>query len=255
MFDNESTSLKEAMAGKSDLRKTQIKELDLWKKWKENGENPEDLKPLLHSFRPLIRKHANFWANRADLPPQSVHVAFQKQFVSALQTYDPNKGAKLGSWVTTNLSKGKAQRWVSTYQDPLRVQENRYYKTGIWDNAYATLKDQLDRDPTTREMAEKLGWSESETGRMEAEKRGTVFGVSSGFDPTSVAPSKESEALKLVRYTLTPDELNVFDHLGGYYGKPQLRPGEIAKKFGFSPSKVTRIKNSITKKLEEYLEE
>lgn len=254
MFDDENTSLKEAMAGPTDLQETQLRELDLWKKWKDNGQNPEDLKPLMQSFRPLIRKNANFWASRADMPPQAVHAAFQKQFVVALQTYDPNKGAKLGSWVTTNLSKGKAQRWISKYQDPIRVQENRYYKTGMWDNAYATLKDQLGRDPTTLEMSEKLGWSEAEVGRMESEKRGLSW-MDSSFDPTAVSPSKESDALKMVRYTLTPDELNVFDHLGGYYGKPQMRPGEIAKKFGFSPSKVTRIKNSITKKLEEYLEE
>lgn len=243
------------MASPTDLKETQRKELELWKKWKDNGQKPEDLKPLMQSFRPVIRTQANLLANRADLPPAAVHAEFQKQFVKAVQTYDPSKGTQLGSWVHTNLKRGKAQRWVSTYQDPLRVQENRYYKTGIWDNAFANLKDQLGREPTTREMSEELGWSESEAGRMESEKRKTFFGGSEGFDPVSVVPSKESDALKMVRYTLTPDELQVFDHLGGYYGKPQLRPGEIAKKFGYSPSKVSRIKNSITKKLEEYLEE
>jgi DNA-directed RNA polymerase specialized sigma subunit len=250
-----STFLKEAMADAPDLRETQRKELDLWKKWKDNGQKPEDLKPLMQSFKPVIRKQANAWASRADLPPQAVHAAFQKQFVQALQTYDPDKGAKLGSWVTTNLHHGKAQRWISTYQDPLRVQENRYYKMGMWDNAFANLKDQLGREPSTREIAEHLGWSESETGRMEAEKRKTVFGSSSGFDPTAVTPSKESDALKMVRYNLNPQELQVFDYLGGYYGKPQLRPGEIAKKLNLNPSKVTRIKNAISKKLGEYLEE
>jgi DNA-directed RNA polymerase specialized sigma subunit len=241
----------EKTAAKDDLSTTKQKEIDLWNHWKENGEQPDHLRPLLHSLRPVIRGQANFWASRADLPPEAVHAEFTNQAVRALQTYNPDKGAALGSWVRTNLR--KAQRWVSQYQDPTRIQENRYYKTGAWDNAVATLDDQLGREPTTRELSEHLGWSEAEAGRMEAEKRKSGFSTGfEGYDQTSIMPSRESEKLRLVRYELGPNELQVFDYTVGANGKPQLRPGEIAKKLSMSPSKVTRIRTAIAKKLNEY---
>jgi hypothetical protein len=248
LYDLDDELEKDSMDPK-DLSSTKAVEFDLWKKWKENNEHPDYLKPLLHSLRPVIRGQANSWASRADLPPAAVHAEFTRQAVNAFKTYNPNKGAALGSWVRTNLR--KAQRWVSQYQDPMRIQENRYYKTGEWDNALATLDEQLGREPTTREMAEQLGWSEAEAGRMEAEKRKSSFNT--GFDdPTTLIPSREAEKLRLIRFELSPEELQVFDYTIGANGKPMLRPGEIAKKLGLNPSKVTRIRNSINKKLSGY---
>jgi hypothetical protein len=242
-FDKEAASILEL----------QKKELELWNKWNEGGQRPDDLRPLLKSLRPLIRSKSNFWANRADLPPAAVHAEFNKRALGALRTYNPTKGTQLKSWVTTNLK--KAQRWVSSYQDPTRMQETRYYKAGQWDNAKATLDEQLNREPTTLEMAEFLGWPEAEAGRMEAEKRDVFYTSLSpdGFDPTSIMPSREVEVLNLIRPELNPEETLVYEHTIGFGGKPQLRPGEIAKKLRMSPSKVTRIRNAITKKIERYL--
>lgn len=238
---------------KKDLSETKQQELEMWQQWKTGGERPNDLRPLLKSFRPLVRSRANHWASRAELPPESVHAEFNRQFVNALKSYDPNKGAALGSWVTNNLK--KAQRWVSQHQDPTRVQEHRYYKMGEWDNALATLDDQLGREPSTREMAEYLGWSEAEAGRMESEKRKSLYSSGfGGFDPTSITPSREAEVMRLVRYELSPEELQVYDYTVGSFGKPQLRPGQIAKQLNMSPSKVTRIRNSISSKIKDHLE-
>ena len=241
----------EKTAAKKDLFETKKNEFDLWNKWKEGGEKPEDLKPLLQSFRPYIRGKANFWSSRADLPPAAVHAEFTYQAVNAFKTYDPSKGSALGTWVTGTLK--KAQRWVSKYQDPLRFQEKRYYKAGVWDNAKATLEDRFNREPTTREMAEHLGWSEAEAGRLEAEKRGAVFSSGlEGYDSTKIVPSREAEKLRLVQYELSPEEQQVYDYTIGANGKPQLRPGEIATRLNISPSKVTRIRAMIAKKMNEY---
>jgi hypothetical protein len=249
---DEYLSKEAARKGKS-LEELRAQDVVLWEKWKANGEKPEDLRPLLKNARGLIRSKSNFWASRADLPPAAVHAEFTNQYVNAIKSYDPNKGTALGSWATTNLK--KAYRWVMQHQDPMRTQENRYYQMGKWDNAHANLSEQLNRDPTTREMSEAMGMSESEAGRMESEKRGTLYssGFEGGYDPTQIMPSEEGERLKLVRYELNdPRELAVFDYTVGMYGKPQLRPSEIAKKLKTSPSTITRIRQKIAKKLGEY---
>jgi hypothetical protein len=244
--------VKESARRGKDLSEIKAQDFELWQKWKAGGEQPEDLRPLLKNFRNMIRGKANFWASRADLPPASVHAEFNLQFVNALKSYNPNKGAALGTHVTNRLK--KAQRWVSQNQDPIRAQEKRYYDMGRWDNTFATLSDQLGREPTTREMAENMGYSEAEAGRMEREKRKALYSSGfEGYDPTQIMPSAEGERLKLVRYELIdPTELSVFDYTVGTYGKPQLKPSEIAKKLGISPSKVTRIRQKIAGKLEEY---
>lgn len=244
--------IKEASKRGKDLSEIKAQDFELWQKWKQGGEKPDDLRPLLRNFRGLIRSRSNFWASRADLPPAAVHAEFNNQFVNALKSYNPDKGTQLGTWVYGRLR--KAQRWVTQHQDPTRTQENRYYRMGAWDNKFATLSEQLNREPNTREMAEALGWTESEAGRMESEKRKSLYSSGfEGYDPTQIMPSVEAERLKLYRYELTdPKELAVFDYTVGMYGKPQLRPSEIAKKLKTSPSTITRIRQKIAKGLEEY---
>jgi hypothetical protein len=76
------------------------KDFELWKTWKESGEDPNLFRPLLQQFRGLIRNKADRWARNVDLPPAVVHAEFNNQFLNAARTYDPHKGAALGTWVT-----------------------------------------------------------------------------------------------------------------------------------------------------------
>ena len=239
-------------AKEEDRAELRARDLQLWSDWKQNGEKADDLRPLLSNFRGMIRGKANFWASRADMPEAAVHAEFNRQFVNALQSYNPEKGANLGTWVTNRLK--KAQRWVTEHQDPTRTQETRYYQMGKWDNSFATLSDQFNRDPTTREMAEHLGWSEPEAGRMEREKRKSLYSSRfDGWDPTQIMPSAASEQLKFARYELhDPTELAVYDYTIGAYGKEQLKPNQIAQKLKISPSKVTRIRQKIAGILDTY---
>jgi DNA-directed RNA polymerase specialized sigma subunit len=230
------------------------KDIELWKAWKESGEDPNLFRPLLQQFRGLIRNKADRWARNIDLPPAVVHAEFNNQFLNAARTYDPNKGAALGTWVTQRLL--KANRYLTTYQNPARIVETRTgHQKGLYDNAVSTLEDQFGREASTREISEYLGWAPAEVGRMQAESRKALYssGYSSGFDPAVNMPSRETEVLRLIKPQLDSEELLVYEHLIGDAGKAKLRPGEIAKKFGWNASKVTRIKNSIAEKVKRYM--
>lgn len=243
---------KEAMGRIEDLSKIQAKELGMWKEWKAGGEEPAGLQPLLRSFRPMIRQKANMFANNVDLPPAAVHAEFQQAAINAFKGYNPDKGAALGTWVNINLQ--KAQRWVAKYQNPARIQESRQYRIGEFQNATATLDNRLGRPPTVEELSEHLGWAPNTIRLLSSEirKAHPSSGYEErGYDPTSVMPSAESEKLKLVKYELTPEETQVYEYTIGD-GKPALKPGEIAQKLGWSPSKVSRIRNSIVAKMEKY---
>jgi len=235
-----------------DLGQVKQRELELWKNWNAGGQKPEDLRPLLRSFKPLIRKQANQWVSTGDvdIPPEAVYAEFNKQFVKALQTYDPDKG-QLGSWVTGNLR--KAKRWMATYRHPARMGESRFYMTGQYDRAKAYLNDQLGREPSTIEIADYMQQPVAEIGRLEMEKRKSLPSGGWEFDPTTISPSKEAEALRLAMYEMTPQEQLVAEYTLGMNGKPTLKAGEIAVKLGVSASKVSHIRAAITDKLSKYM--
>jgi DNA-directed RNA polymerase specialized sigma subunit len=199
----------------------------------------------------MIRSQSNRFAGNVELPPAAIHSEFTRQAVNAFDTYNPQKGAALGTWVRTNLQKG--QRWVATYQNTARIGEHRHYKVGQFQNAYATLDDQLGREPTNTELSEHLKWSPKETSRMGAEIRKAHIESAYEGDPTTIMPSRESEVLQLVKYDLTPQEQLVYEHTIGAGGKQQLKPGQIAKKLRMSPAKVTRVRQGIYDKMKGHM--
>lgn len=230
------------------------KDYELWQAWKESGEHPDYFRPLLQNCRGLIRKASYRWEKNIDLPPAVIHAEFNKQFLNAARRYDPNKGSAFNTWVTNNLR--KANRYLNTYQNPARIVETRTgHQKGLYDNAISTLEDQYGRDPTTNEVSDHLGWSPAEVGRAKAESRKALYtsNYSDGLDPSIHMPSRETELLKMIKPQLSHEETLVYEHLIGDGGKEKLRPGEIATKLGWNPSKVTRLKNAIADKIKKYM--
>lgn len=233
---------------KSDLRQ---QDLQLWRQWKDNGEKPEDLRPLLTNFRGIIRGQSNRWANNVEVPPAVVHAEFNKQAINAFRRYDPNKGTQLNTWVHNNLI--KAQRFVTSIQNTARISEKRVYKIGEYQRAASSLDDMFGRPPTTEEMADHLGWSAKEVMQVSTDNRKDLIESAFEGDPTTIMPSRTSEVLRLVYCDLTPEEQLVYEYTLGAGGKPQLTPGKIAKKLGMSSSKVTRVRDKIYKKTQEFM--
>jgi hypothetical protein len=222
-------------------------DLDLWHHWNNNGRQPEHLRPLFTNFRGMIRRHVNRYVGNVEVPPAAIKQEFNERFVQALQTYQPGKGAGIGTWVDIHLKKG--QRWIGAHQNIARIAEPRTQKVGDFKTAKAHLDNTLGREPTTFELSEHLGWPEREVARMQSELRKSNVASSWEIDPIDIMPSKEKEALLMVRYDLSPEELLVHDHTIGYGGKPQLRPMEIAKQLNMHPSKVSKIRGKIADKI------
>lgn len=238
-------------AAKQDKGSRRERDLELWNQWNANGRKQEDLKPLFGQFRGMIRSKANEWLGRSEIPPTAVHAAFNVQFVNAMKTFDPDKG-NLNSWVGTNLKQGN--RWLMKHQNMARIPETRSgKKVGQFQAVRAHLDEALGREPTHIEMAEHLGWAPKDVSLLDRELRKSH--ISSGFelDPVDVLPSREKEALHNVYYELDPEEQLVYDYTLGAHGKPELRPTQIAQQLGYSPSKVSRMRNRIMDKLKKHL--
>ena len=237
----------------SDLRGRQRKEFELWEQWKTGGMQPQQLRPLIKSFKPLINHQANIFAGRVrDIPPAAIRAEFTNQFTNALQTYDPNRGTQLNTHIRHQLK--KAQRFVTTYQNPGRIPENRIYKIHEMQTAAQELDEKYGRPPTTLEMADKLKWPPKQVDLLQKEVRKVHPIGHFESDPMTHIPSTQRATLRLLPYELSSDENAVFEHIYGLGGKARLEPGAIAKQLGMSAPKVSRLKKSIGKKFSQYEE-
>ena len=226
---------------------------DLWDRWNSSGRKPEELRPLLKQFKPLIYKRANVYAGRnPNVPPAAVRAEFTNHAIKGFETYDPNRGAGLGTHVNWQMM--KAKRFIATYGGGVgRIPESRSYQVQSFTNARDELSDQLGREPTAMELADHMKWPVKQVSAMQLEVRREVPSSMLQSDMMSIKPSRTAEVVRLVQYELAPDERLVMEHLLGLNGKPQLKPGQVAKKMNMTPSKVSRIKASIGKKMEQYM--
>jgi DNA-directed RNA polymerase specialized sigma subunit len=170
--------------------------------------------------------------------------------VKAFETYDPNRGAALNTHIRHQLK--KAARFVTTYQNPARIPENRIYRIRELQDAEQILDEQFGRPPTQLEVADHLQWSPRQVDVLQREVRKARPFSQFEHDPASFSPSRHQEIIRLLPYDLTPEEKQVFEYIHGIGGKPKLEPGQIAQRLGMSAPKVSRLKKSIADKYNQY---
>lgn len=238
-------------AAAGSLKKRQQFEINQWQKWKQGGEKPDDLRPLLKSLNPLVQKKLSQWKNRVPIPPAAMEAEFKKHLLGGLRTFDPNRGAQLNTHVFHQMR--RAERFIKANQNFGYIPEARSDKIGVFKLAESELGQELGRPPNAQELSERMKWSTPEVGRMQRELRKDIPASGFSSDPAANMPSKEREALRLVQYDLSAEERSVFEMTTGMNGQKVRTPGNVAVKLKMSPSKVSRIRNSISKKLSKYL--
>ena len=245
------------LAASKGLKKKREQELRMWKEWKDAGEPPEKLKPLLDSFRPVLKKQVNVYKGMVPIPPSVLEAEFKTHMVDGFSTYDPKYGTQLNTHVQNRMKKGR--RFVVKYQNVGGIPEQRAYTITECETAKAERENATGREPSALELSDKLKWNVREVERMEAERRHMAVPTSAfkgpegqPFDPSFQMPSREMELVRLMPAMLPPEQRTVFEYTFGLGGKPTLRPGEIAKKTGMNASKVSRIRKQLTAKMQEY---
>lgn len=246
-----------------DMKKTKADELELWKVWKKNGQKPEDLDPLLTSFAPLIRTRMNMYRTR-EISTAALEFEHKKELVNALKTFDPSKGAQLGTHVNNRLL--KVDRFVKTNTNFARIPENVSNYIGHFNNVKAEMASNLGYEPDIKAIHEHLLKNPHEAlgkpsmkflVRLQKEQRKSF--ISGSNDSENITPavnlsSRDEEVVHLIMHQLTPEERSVHEYVFGLNGKPTLKPGEISKKLGMDNSKVSKLKASILKKMEPHLD-
>jgi DNA-directed RNA polymerase specialized sigma subunit len=230
-------------------------ELALFQKWKKS-QDPAHFQELYGSMKNLIYDAARKASFGSNLPESAHRIYAAQNFLEALKTYNPNSGAALQTHVYGSVHQ-KAKRLNYLYQNLGSIPEPRAQMIGLYQNEHSNLHDELGREPSAAELADRMGVGLSQITTIRKELRKDLA-LGEGTDEVVFAEgSRDEELLHNLYFDLAPEEKNVYEYMFGKFGKPRLVKknnkldfDKVAKNMGVSSSKVRTIYGSIRKKLE-----
>lgn len=215
------------------------KDMELYNKWKETG-SKSHMTALVNQLSPLIHKEVSRVAGT--LPIAALNAEGKIWTINAIKTYDPSKGFALSTHVGSYLR--KVRRMNYKYQHTVRLPEDMKLDYPKWNMAEAQLKDELNTDPTEKQVAERLGWSAGKVIKF----RNRVFSdtLESGNErATEVNEFSDSGLLlKHILSQLTPDEKFILEN------KKNISATDMARKLGVDNNRLNYLQKKLRMKLE-----
>jgi len=222
-------------------------DLDLWKQYKKTGDK-DILGKLVMYHKPSIDKMIYRSYSRANVPQETIRAKGMGLIVDAINTYDPNKGAALGTHVY-NYGK-KLHRFVDQQKQVVRISESQSGKAAPYMEAVKQLESRLGREPSALELADELGWSIKDVNKMKREI--TVESPMTswdGFGAITTSTHEDDVVDNVYKFDLLPEEKLIFEYSTGYGGADLLPASTIAAKLNILPSQVSQKKKNIAKKI------
>lgn len=226
-------------------------ELSLWKKWKRT-KNPTIMSDLLKSMDPFLQSHVNRFTG-SPLPRPAIESQARILAVKGFHTYDPTKGAALNTHLGHELK--HLTRYVLEYQNIGKIPENRGIAISKFQNVKANLKDELGRDPSIVELADRLQWQPAEVERMQSELRQDLT-LTQGkeeafFDNDFNVSDPNRDIVEFVYYSVDPERQKVLEYSFGLGGNPRLSVEEIAVKLNKTPAEIRDMRKVLAQMVRE----
>lgn len=224
---------------------------DVWRK----KPTPGHLKSVVSAHKPTIDAALRSYAG--GMPGNNIRRRAELMAAKAIQSYDPQRGAKLETHLSQQLQ--GLRNVAATFADPM-PKPRRLRRDGA--QVHATkqeLSDQLGREPSLEELAD--------YGKFDLNKLRKIVRRERAAVPESALDSSESDDddyLPGVRHSdpaavwadyvyhdLSDIDRVIFQYRTGYNGMPILSNTEIAKRLNLSQAAVSRRANRIQTRLDE----
>jgi DNA-directed RNA polymerase sigma subunit (sigma70/sigma32) len=192
--------------------------------------------------------HKEVYRHGGLLPKSFLEVEAKRLAFDAFSTYDPDRNTRLSTHVASNL-RGLG-RLNYTYQNALRMPEERQRKYSMFMDVKEKLRERFGRAPSVQELAEELAWPEDEAGRMERDVHIETSEPSGGevsMPDSFMAASKP--VIDFLYHDMSPEEKIIFESITGYKGSPQIGVSGLARKLGLSEPQVRRKRDKLVEKI------
>ncbi|MFH1918435.1 MAG: sigma-70 domain-containing protein [Planctomycetota bacterium] len=224
-------------------------DLQLWKKWASGGRKKADLQSLLQRFEPLVNKQVSVY-KRTNIPDSAIKAHAQLNLVDAFETYSPDRGVKLNSWVNTNQR--KILRYVTSLQNFAKIPEPMVYRIAEFNMAERDLEDKLNRPPSVMELADQLKWPPKHVERMRKVQRKDLSATMYEADPGMMQGGKWREVKSFLPFELDAQSNAVWEAINNA-GRP-MSTAELARKLKMSTSAVTRSRKKVGDTISRFME-
>ena len=259
-----SSWLEKAAADAGDLGELRQRELAVWSRWRQNP-NPQDFEWLYNSHQPVIYRAGERYLNSTTLPKAAVRSDMLRQYITALGSYDPQKGASLSTHIHTAMQ--HTGRYLAKYQNVGKIPVDRASLIGLFQNRLGHLREQLGREPSNAELADDMKASMAEVAELSRTMnkvtpktietlRGEVRRDLLSEAPGGEAHLESSPLLDHLVYlhgSLSPEQQVVLEHTFGGFGKPVIEdPVQLSPVIGLSPQKIRAVRKQIAGRVMKY---
>ena len=211
-----------------------------------NDPTPENMSKLVDTLQPTINSEVQRYAG----PKPLLRGKAKGLAIKAVHTYDPTRGAKLRTWVVTQLQP------LSRYGQQLRpiaAPEAAIRQAAEVHRIQTEMNEDLGREPTDVELADSTGISTKRIVKLRSMVLPAVsegaFEAGAGEDerslPGTVFSNKTDVAQDMVYDSLSDRDKAIYDLKTGAHGKAALTNQMIAKRLGVTPALISQRSRQI----------
>lgn len=255
---------KEAAAAGVDREELRQMEYDAWERWRSNP-NKEDFGWLYNSHQPLINYVGKRYLQSAQLPKTAIKSRLLRNYVGALEGFDPTRGAQLTTHIQNQLGY-RMDRYIQRHANVGRIPGDRSWMIPLVQRRESELKELLGRKPSDSELSDDIlistnDLSELRRGQLTPKTVGTVrkelrqdlVAEEAGGEATLGGRSRLEQQAVFLHGSLNPEQQLVLEHTFEGFGKKIIPDAEeMAQELEMSPQKVRAIKKQLERKLDYY---
>lgn len=221
-------------------------EMEHFNNYKETG-NIRDRTKILMSLQPILyKKHQQL---AGTLPDSALKMEIAKHAISGIDTYNPDKGAKLSTHVFNHIA--QASRMNYSHQNVVRMSEDKQQgKYKFYKKALDDLSSELNRPPTDKELATRLVWKEKDVVKFKDSLFADIYESRQEVEDERSTFSDDRTKMNFVMEKLNPEEKKFFKDKTVH----GLSQADMALKHGMSTNKLNYTRLKLTNKVRDLLE-
>lgn len=224
---------------------------DAFGAWKQTP-TPQTRGALVKKMQPIIDTALRSYVGEAS---PTMRTQAKLMAAKALDTYDPS----IGSLRTHMLSQLQSlQRMATKSQQIISMPQRAALAAYQLQDVEARLADELGRDPSDMEIADRSGISLKRIAKIRAAMMPANTGrfvdeFGEEFAPASTIPGESRLAdaqRELLYHELSPIDQAIMDHTLGLHGRQVIGTSDLAKKLRLTPGAISQRKNKLDRMLE-----
>lgn len=236
-------------------------ELEMIQRWQSNP-TKEDFRQLYNRHQPLIYAAGRRYIQSTTLPKEAVRSNMLKNYVHALETYNPDRGAGFNTHLYRGM--GRTGRYLQKYSNVGRIPEDRAWLIDTLVTRERALGDVLGRPPSDTELSDDILLAAQDVAELKSRKIspkivGTLrkellkdyLAEAPGGEGVYSEDSDIRRQIVFLHGSLNPSQQLVLEHTFEGFGKDVIDdPIKLAKQINMSPQKIRAMRKQIQKRVE-----